>query len=340
MLPVLSLLLAIPLAGWAQAAEKTETPQSSLTQARVLLQQGKTQDAITLLQPMVAAQPPVKGAHHDLGLAYYRTGKLTEAQREFEAAVAEDPADAESVQMEGLNLYRMGQPARAIPLLERVRNWMPNADADSNYVLGLCYLNAQRYEDARVAFAREFGVEAGSASAHLLLSTMLMHADLPELAGDQARKALLLDPKIPLAHFRLGEVALYKSDVEHATEEFVAERALNPSYAPTYDRLGDVYTRSGKLQEAQEALTKAISLDVTSTGPFIQMGKVLLRRDDAATAAMYLKHAEKMDPSNYITHTLLAQAYRRAGQDDAAKQELDLAAKMHGDSALSIQPLK
>jgi predicted Zn-dependent protease len=169
---------------------------------------------------------------------------------------------------------------------------------------------------------------------------MLMHADLPELAGEQAKKALLLDPKIPLAHFRLGEVALYKSDVEHATEEFAAERALNPGYAPTYDRLGDVYTRSGKLQEAQEALTKAISLDVTSTGPFIQMGKVLLRRDDAATAAMYLKHAEKMDPSNYITHTLLAQAYRKAGQEDAAKQELDLAAKMHGDSQLSIQPVK
>jgi tetratricopeptide (TPR) repeat protein len=340
MLTVFSLLLALPGLGWAQSAETVDPAPSSLLQSRVLLQQGKTQDAIALLERLVKAQPPVKGAHHDLGVAYYRTGKLTEAQREFQAAVAENPADAESVQMEGLSLYRMGQPARAIPLLEQVRGWMPNAEADPNYVLGLCYLNAQRYDDARVAFAREFGVEAGSASAHLLLSTMLMHADLPELAGEQARKALLLDAKIPLAHFRLGEVALYKSDVEHATEEFTAERALNPGYAPAYDRLGDVYTRSGKLQEAQEALTKAISLDVTSTGPFIQMGKVLLRRDDAATAAMYLKHAEKMDPSNYITHTLLAQAYRKAGQEEAAKQELDLAAKMHGGSQLSIQPVK
>ena len=296
------------------------------------MQQGKTQEAIAALQQLATQQPPVKGVQHDLGVAYYRTGKLVEAQHVFEAAIAEDPMDTESIQMAGLTFYRMGQPARAIPYLERVRNWMPNADADSNHVLGLCYLNAQRYDDARAAFAQEFGVDASAAPAYLLMSTMLMQADLPEMAAAQASKALQLDPKIPLAHFRMGEVFLFKSDVDDATEQFELERRLNPAYAPIYDRLGDVYTRAGRYQEAQQALTKAISLDVTSTGPFILMGKVLLRREDAATAAMYLKHAEKMDPSNYITHTLLAQAYRKAGMDDDAKRELELASHLHGDN--------
>jgi predicted Zn-dependent protease len=98
--------------------------------------------------------------------------------------------------------------------------------------------------------------------------------------------------------------------------------------------------RSGRYKEAQEALTKAISLDVSSTGPFILMGKVLLHLDDAATATMYLKHAEKMDPANYITHTLLAQAYRKAGQESAAQQELDLASKLHADDQLVLEPVK
>ena len=40
--------------------------------------------------------------------------------------------------MRGLTLYRLGQPAAAIPYLERVRQWMPNANADANHVLGLC----------------------------------------------------------------------------------------------------------------------------------------------------------------------------------------------------------
>ena len=161
----------------------------------------------------------------------------------------------------------------------------------------------------------------------------------PELAADHARKALQISAGLPLAHFMLGEVYLFKSDVDHATEEFEQERRINPGYAATYDRLGDVYYRAGKLQEAQESLTKAISLDTSSTGPFIQMGKVLLRRQDPQTSIMYLKHAEKMDPSNFITHTLLAQAYHKVGQDDEAKRETDLASKIHVEDQPKLQPL-
>jgi tetratricopeptide (TPR) repeat protein len=322
----------------------TATAQSSaapsLKAERAFLQQGKMQDAFAMLQQLSAADPSLKGLHHDFGVLYYRTNKLLEAQREFEAAIGEDSADKESVQMEGLTLYRMGQPGRAIPFLQQVHDWMPNADADSNNVLGLCYLNAKLYDEARGAFALEYGVDPASASAYLLMSTMLMHADLPELAAGEVQKALARDATIPLAHYRLGEVYLFKSDIPKATEEFEQERRMNPGYAPTYDRLGDVYTRAGKFEDAQQALTRAIALDVSSTGPFIQMGKVLLRRDDEATAALYLRHAEKMDPSNYITHTLLAQAYRRAGQEDEAKRELDLAAKIHEDERPKLESLK
>jgi len=312
----------------------------SLSTAQALLQQGKLQDAINMLQQLAATQPPTKGVHHALGLAFYRTDKLTDAQKEFAAAMAEDPSDTESVQMEGLTLYRMGQPGKAIPYLQQVRELMPNADADANHVLGLCYLNDRRYDDARADFAQQFGVDPASASAYLLLSTMLLQAQLPELAAEQANKALQLDPNLPLAHFRLGEVYLFKSDIDHATQEFEQEQRLNPAYPPTYDRLGDVYIRAGKYQDAQQTLTKAISLDTTSTGPFILMGKVLLYRDDAATAALYLRHAEKMDPSNYITHTLLAQAYRKSAKQDQADQELQMASKLHTASEPALLPLQ
>jgi tetratricopeptide (TPR) repeat protein len=304
------------------------------------LLQGKSAEALAILQPLAATQPLVRGVQHELGIAYYRTGKLIEAQKAFTAAMQEDSADLESVQMLGLTLYRLGHMAEAIPYLERVRQWMPNSNADSNYVLGLCYMNSRRYDDARKAFAVDYGVAPESGAAYLLLGTMLMRANLPEIAAGQASKALELSPALPLAHFMLGEIYLFKSDVEHAQAEFEAERRLNPAYAATYDRLGDVYSRAGRLQEAQEALTKAIALDRSSTGPFILMGKVLLRRNDPQTATLYLKHAEKMDAGNFITHTLLAQAYRRLGLEEDAKRETDLASKIHADDQLKLQPVE
>ena len=146
-------------------------------------------------------------------------------------------------------------------------NRAPNADADANYVLGLCYLNAQNFDAARGAFAEQYGVPANSGAAYLLLARMLMAANLPEQAADAARKSLELSPGLPLAHFLLGQVALFKSDVEAATREFEAERAINPTYAPIYERLGDLYSRVAQYELAQQCLMKSISLDTSSTGP-------------------------------------------------------------------------
>ncbi len=322
------------------APDQGLTPEQTLQRAHQELEQGDPGKAFALLESLKAVQPPIKGLQHELGVAYYRNGKLVEAQRAFAEAMKEDPSDIESVQMEGLVLYRLNQPAAAIPFLERVRQWTPDANTDANYVLGLCYLDAQRYDDARGAFAAEFGVPSGSAPAYLLLGRMLMHVNLPDIAAEQANKALQLSPRLPLAHFMLGEVFLYKGDVERATEEFEQERLINPNYPSTYDRLGDVYERSGKLQQAQQALTKAISLDTSSTGPFIQMGKVLLRRQDPQTAAMYLRHAEKMDPGNSLTHTLLAQTYHKMGQENEAKREADLAAAIRTENQPVLEPAK
>ena len=335
---IVVVLLCSPLT-WGQGSS-AQAGQPSLAQAHSLLEDGKTSEALDVLTRLAAIEPQAKNLQHEFGVAYYRTGKLIEAQKAFTAAIAESPADQESVQMLGLTYYRLGRPGEAIPYLERVRQWMPNANADSNYVLGLCYLNAQRYDDARRAFATGFGVPADSGSAHLILGSMLIKANLPEIGALEAQKAVQLSPELPLAHFLLGEAYLVKSDVDHAITEFEAERRLNPGYAPVYDRLGDAYSRINKLEEAQEALTKALSLDQSSTGPFIQMGKVLLRRQDPATAILYLKHAEKMDPENFITHTLLAQAYKKMGQEEDAKHQVELASKIHAANQLVLQPVE
>ncbi len=329
----------LPLA-LAQTGAPGGSPADEFAHAQQEIQQGHLPEAIAALEKLNQITPAIKGVAHDLGLAYYRGGKLVDARQAFSKAIQDDSSDMESVQMLGLTLYRLGRPAEAIPYLERVRQWMPNSEADANYVLGLCYLNSQRYDDARKSFAAQYGVPAESGPAYLLLGNMLTNAHLPELAVGAAHKALQLSPGLPLAHFMIGEVALFKSSLAEAETEFEAERALNPGYSPVYDRLGDVYTRLQKYQQAQQAIMKAISLDTTRTGPFILMGKVLLRRDDAQSATLYLRHAIKMDPGSYIAHTLLGQAYRKLGKEQEAKQELETASKLQTGNELELQSVQ
>lgn len=335
-----AILIATALTLQLQAQTATQTGSMSIAIAHTLLERGDTINAIAMLEMLQKQTPKVPGISHELGLAYYRSGNLAEAEKAFAAAMQEDPADQESVQLRGLTLYRLGHPAEAIPYLEKIRKWTPNGNADANYVLGLCYMNAQRFDEARAAFAMQYGFAPDSGPAWLLMGNMLLRANFTEMALAAGQKALAATSNLPLAHFLMGEVYLYKSDPQKALAEFNLERRINPAYAPLYDRLGDVYTQLGDYQQAQESLTRALSLDLSSTGPFILMGKVFLKKNDPQTAAMYLEHAEKMDPGNSLTHMLLGQAYRGLGKKDEARQQFETAAKISAASRPTLQSVQ
>jgi len=325
----------------ASSAQESATRNSAgaddLGKAEELLNHGHPQQAIAVLKTLAAVAPPIMGVQHELGTAYYSIGELPEAKAAFAKAIEEDASDQDSVQMEGLILYRLGQPSAAIPYLQRAVQGAPNANADAQTVLGLCFVSVRRFDDARVTYARLFGEPPESAAAYLLLASMLRHMDLSEPAAVQAQKALDISRDLPLAHFMLGEIALEKSNFDEAARQFEAERGINPDYALNYERLGDAYMHLDKLPEAQTALTKALTLDTTLTSAFVKVGMVLMRLQDVQTAIMYLQHAEQLAPDDFETHQFLAQAYHRVGQEDDAKRENEIANRIQHDSRTDLQ---
>lgn len=298
---------------------------------------GNAQQAIGILQKLVTKQPPVDGAYRELGIAYYRTGMLKDADSSFGAAIEQDPGDMESVQMRGLTLYRLGRPQEALPLLMQSRNFVGTPDMDINYVLGRCYIDAHLYDQARAAFAAQYALNPQSAEAYVLMAQLLLTLELADPAAEAARNALALTPHIPMAHFVLGKIYLAKGDYTRALNEFEQERTANPTYPELYQFLGDLYLRTNDLPNAQRALTQALSLDTSNTGPFILMGRLFLNKNDPQTASGYLEHAEQMDPGNFITHYMLGQAYKQMGRSDDARRELDIVSKIHSTEIQSQQ---
>jgi len=126
----------------------------------------------------------------------------------------------------------------------------------------------------------------------------------------------------------LGQIDLAKSAIVQAIAEFQSERAVNPLYAAVYERLGDAYFRAGDYELARQSLDRAILLDPNSTGPYILLGKVLMKQNNSLMAAGYLQRALHMDPSNYITHYLLGQAYHSIGRVQEASGEFQKAEQM------------
>ncbi len=314
--------------GAGAAAEAKSGNTADLAAVRRLIDTGHAQQALDDM----AAQVGGAGTDRMRGLALYALNRMPDADTEFAAAMAADPHDLEAAQMRGLTLFRMGKPAAAIPLLEGAREMQARSKVDPSYLLALCYMDTRRYDDARRAFAAQYGFAPDSAPAYLLAARMLLRREYLPIAKEFAAKAVALDDRLPLAHGLLGEIALAGNHLDEAIAEFEKERQMDPLEGSVYDRLGDAYSRAARYAEAQQSLQRAVLLEPNATGPYILLGKVMLKRQDPVGALTYLQHAVTMDEANYMTHSLLAQAYRGLGRPDEAARETATAEKLQAAS--------
>jgi predicted Zn-dependent protease len=322
---VLTLMVA---PGGVPAQNEAAATPPSLADVRSLMAQGRLDDARRELDVLAGEQPEQAGVERLRGIVDYENNRMTDAEAAFARATMQDPSDLEAMQMRGVALYRLGRPADAIPLLEKAHAAEPVANADPNYVLGLCYIGTERYDDARRAFAEQYGFAPDSAAAWLVTARLLFRQEQTAPAETDARQAIKLDARIPQAHRLLGEIALAKGDLPDAIAELEQERAIDPLDGETYDRLGDAYLRGGQTARAQQALDRAVLLEPNATGPYILLGQALLDEKDPLTAAMYLERAVKMDPSNSMALMLLGRAFAAAGRKADAQREFDALEKL------------
>jgi tetratricopeptide (TPR) repeat protein len=336
-------LIAIVLFSFGALAYGQETPSTptagadssavpTFETAQDLAGKGRLDQAMVVLDRLAAQNPEPAGVERLRGIIFYQREQFPRAIEAFTKAASEDPDDRESIEMHGVSLFRTGHAPEAIPYLEKAHTAVERANIDPEYVLGLCYADVARYDDARHSFATQYDFGPDSAEAYLLAARLFLRREMREQAAVQAAKALELNPALPLAHELLGEAALAKGDLPEAIRELDAERKIDPLEGETYNRLGDAYLRSGQYAEAQQALNRAVLLQPTSTGPYILLGQTFLKLKEPIQALHYLDRAEKMDPSNYITHNLLGQAYKAIGQLGEANRQFKMVVDLQHQS--------
>jgi len=121
-------------------------------------------------------------------MIFYQKEQFQEAIQAFAKASDQDPNDRESVEMHGVILYRQGHPADAIPFLEKAHIAVERANVDPQYVLGLCYADVGRYDDARHVFAAQYAFPPDSAEAYLLAARLFLRREFAAEAAVQATK--------------------------------------------------------------------------------------------------------------------------------------------------------
>ncbi len=133
-------------------------------------------------------------------------------------------------------------------------------------LLGLAYMQAQRWSDAQEAFSEASKVEPGNAQAFLGLGSAMNEQH--DYTG--ARKAL-----------------------EHSLD-------LNPESAEAHYELARTFGALGKWQEAEPHARRAIEINPDYAGPHVLMGNVYLERQDLPFALAEFREYLRLDPEGNL----------------------------------------
>ncbi len=226
-----------------------------------------------------------------VGTAYWKNGQTKEAYNAFRLATHLDPKDEESY----------------IDLCEI------SLDSD-NYDLGLEISN--------------IGLSHLPNSERLYLERGVMHAMKGQYsqAGQDFSTAAKLAPKAVLPEVALGLASMQAGSLDEAVEILRSCANRHPeSYLAQYwfaKTLMQSGARPGTKEgeEALAALEASVRLDPNYWHARADLGKVLLDRGDLGPAIAELEKAASLNPAATGPLYLLAQAYRRKGDNARAEQ--------------------
>lgn len=155
-------------------------------------------------------------------------------------------------------------------------------------------------------------------------------------ADRRMSESLLLDSGDGPAWYFLGRIKYGENRFGDAVAAFDHALALRPRSVRVMNNLGLAYEGLDRSDYAAAAYRTAISWEgarPSDPEPFVNLGRLLLQRNQPLAAVAYLRHGVAIAPREYRAHQQLGQAYRRLQRLPEAQQELQAAVRLEPDNA-------
>lgn len=279
--------------------------------------------------------------HRNLGIAFYRTGMLDEAEREFRQVRELRPSEGGAPFCLGLLALRRGRWDEALTLLREASDrGGPRAAILHN--LAVAYEHLDRFPEAEAAWAE--AVRRAPEDPRPLLGWAILalrQDDAPtasrrlqrarELSGDRipalwywaaARAEAATEQLESALEIARGGVQAYPGDpalrnnlavlLELTGDQVGAERMLralleeDATLPQVSKNLGDICYRSGRFEQAAESYERAIRLaPALGDDVHFRLGNLAFRRRDLAVARQHWERTVVLNPAHQLARANL-----------------------------------
>lgn len=246
-----------------------------------------------------AAESPDVHEARNLGVAFYRTAMLEDADREFRRVLQADPHDALARHYLALISLRLGNPAEAV---RRLTALLETSGPRRGAYLNLAYAlrRQRRFADALRVLAEGRKLAPDEPALRLAQgATLLFSGDIDAAAPLLAEYRAMLprDGHPPATYYYCAALcAAVDARMEDASALLEEGIAAHPGSAPLLLLSGNVAERRADTGEAERRYQQAAEEDPTLAQPHKNLGDLALRHGVHAEALEHYRRAAEIHP--------------------------------------------
>ena len=356
----------------AAIGANSQEASAYLNLGTLLVENNRASEAVLYLVQAVQLAPQDPQGHRELGKAYLLSNQLENAQTELEKAVALGPQSAPGHILLAQVYRKRGLTEKAALETGRYAALAGSHSApDDPLAEARSLVESGNLTDAAKVVRRYLEVHKNSADGHYLLGYILFKQknaksslteytegakyrtpsayDLEAVAGDYVllqdyadadkwfTKSVEWNPNNFQALYYLGRTKYNENRFDEAVSVFTQCLKLDPKSLKAEDNLGLSYEGLNRTADAVAAYRTAISWEAGATtkdsGPYIDLGSLLVNTDRAGEAVPYLLEALQISPDEMRAHRDLGKAYTHLGQLEKAQAELEKSAQLAPQNA-------
>lgn len=263
--------------------------------------------AVKTLDRIIQENPSDIEARYRMGLLYVEGGDYDSALALSHAMVKQHPNWAEGHQLQGFVLFYKKQYRDAIALLQKSLLLQPNVGA--YYVLGLSHYYQNETELAMNQFRKALDINPSFTRARVHLALLLLNKQRLDDSIKEAKTALADDEENALAHNVLGSAYLAKGNYSEGITELNKALEIDPSLADIHAKKALVAMKQGKGREVESELAAAVRLKPEAQDARRVLALYYINHNEPAKAREVLKKGIQGGSSDAVMYYLMAETY-------------------------------
>lgn len=258
-------------------------------------------------------------------------GDMNAAIAGFREALHQDPTLYGAWQDLGLAFIKLARWTDAIETFTELARRQPDA-VEVAYFYALSLFNAGRAVEAEREARRALRLDAGTSAAHTLLGIILAaRGGADQEASEALSQAVALDPASFDAQFYLGRVQYALHDYQAAARALRAATGINPRHAEARFFLGTALESAGESDAALIEYQELVKIDPQSAIGQVGLGALLVKQGKTIEAIAALRSAIALNPKIFEAHWALGRALALAEQFNEAITALQAAVALAPD---------